>query len=189
MIEWREIKGFENYLVSNIGEVKNRKTNLVLRQYANPKGYLQVWLRNGLIRKKLFAHRIVAIAFIDNPENKQQINHKDGNKKNNTVDNLEWVTGKENILHKYRVLKALHTGGRKKEWINGNCAKRTLLKKFRTEKQLSQSDIAEKIGVSRVTYAYAEQGKRKGSKAFWERLQTTFNLSNEQLSILQELDY
>ena len=63
------------------------------------KGYLQVELKKDGKRKIKFIHRLVAEAFIENPQNKEQVNHKDGNKLNNYASNLEWVTCKENIHH------------------------------------------------------------------------------------------
>jgi hypothetical protein len=60
--------------------------------------------KNGINSIKLI-HKLVALHFIDNPNNKPQINHKDGNKKNNYVDNLEWCTCKQNIIHSYKILK------------------------------------------------------------------------------------
>jgi len=63
------------------------------------KGYLKIGLNVDLKRKCFFVHRLVAEAFIPNPDNKPEINHKDGNKKNNNVSNLEWVTHSENLQH------------------------------------------------------------------------------------------
>ena len=97
--EWRDIKGYEGlYQVSNLGRVKSLKNNIILKAESdrNGKGYLCVNLgRNN--HKKI--HRLVAEAFIENPLNKKEVNHIDGNTKNNAVTNLEWLTHQENCLH------------------------------------------------------------------------------------------
>lgn len=98
--EWRPIKGYERYEISNQGEVKNSKTNRILKKDSSRKYYEVALSKNGKV-KKFSIHRLVAEMFIPNPENKPQVNHKDGNKLNNNVSNLEWVTISENILHSY----------------------------------------------------------------------------------------
>lgn len=102
-IEWREIKGFENYSVSNTAQIRNNNTGRILKQTQNKStGYMQVAVspngRNG--KHKLFRiHREVALAWMPNPDNKSQVNHKDCNKTNNSIENLEWVSNKENVQH------------------------------------------------------------------------------------------
>ncbi len=99
MEEWRDVKGFESlYKVSNMGQVMNKHGD-IMHQANNGVGYLQVQLSKDGKSKHFYVHRIVANAFIENPENKPQINHKDGNKQNNNVDNLEWCTNRENSIH------------------------------------------------------------------------------------------
>lgn len=108
---WRDVVGYEGlYQVSNLGRVKSldrlingrcsgHKTKFeerILKTFTNKKGYYRVGLVKNRKQIKYFVHRLVAIAFIPNPENKPYINHKDETPYNNNVNNLEWVTPKEN---------------------------------------------------------------------------------------------
>lgn len=99
---WKDVVGYEKlYQVSNLGRVKNANDKILKGGYLN-KRYLAVGLtKNGLL-KTMTIHRLVAIAFIPNPENKLQVNHKDGVKKNNNANNLEWNTHSENTFHAYK---------------------------------------------------------------------------------------
>lgn len=92
MTEWKLINEFPDYEVSTLGEVRNRTTMQVLRQVKSG-GYMQVIIE-GKYRR--YVHRLVATAFIPNDDNLPQVNHKDENKTNNNVDNLEWHTPKYN---------------------------------------------------------------------------------------------
>lgn len=117
MEHWKTIPGFENYQVSTLGRVKSlpRKVShwrggektvneRILRLKPDGFNYLQACLYVNKTQKLMRVNRIVAICFIDNPDDKPQVNHKDGNKQNNVADNLEWVTASENGIHKFRVL-------------------------------------------------------------------------------------
>lgn len=100
MEEWKIIDGYENYAVSNKGNVKNITTNKILKPGDNGKGYLHVALYNDEhIGKTIMIHRLVAKAFIPNPKNLPQVNHIDECKHNNCVENLEWITSEDNINH------------------------------------------------------------------------------------------
>ena len=103
MEQWRIIRDRPKYEVCNDGRVRNRKTGRVLSpdMYKN-KGYEFVGLCGDNDRKMRFVHRLVAEAFIENDDpSKNEVNHIDGNKRNNHVDNLEWVTRSENMIHAY----------------------------------------------------------------------------------------
>ena len=99
---YKKINGFDGYEVSTWGNV--RKGDQMLRKEVHCKGYLRVDLMKDGKRVHKKIHRLVAEAFIPNPENKPQINHIDGNNQNNSVTNLEWVTDAENKA-KQRELK------------------------------------------------------------------------------------
>ena len=97
---WKDAVGFEGrYEISSLGRVRNKETKHILKTQGKH-GYRRINLTDGSGKSKnCSVHRMVAMAFIDNPENKPQVNHIDGDHANNCVDNLEWVTAEENFLH------------------------------------------------------------------------------------------
>ena len=116
---WKLIEDYPNYEVSNIGNVRNRVTGRVLKSDRHKNGYLMVGLRKDRKMKRFSVHRLVASAFIENPENKRTVNHLDGCKSNNYVSNLEWSTDSENIRHSYRTGLRFHSdrAGRPKQKV------------------------------------------------------------------------
>ena len=97
--QWREIENYEDYLISDQGRVFSYKRSIFLKPANNGSGYLFVVLHKNGIGKSHTIHRLVATAFILNPENKFTVNHIDGCKTNNLVSNLEWNTYSENNQH------------------------------------------------------------------------------------------
>ena len=101
MEHWKPIDGTDGRLeISSLGRVKsNLRDGRILRTNPDPKGYLKVRVTLDRVKYSFKVHRMVAQAFIPNPDNLPQVNHKDGNKLNNSVDNLEWVSNRDNAHH------------------------------------------------------------------------------------------
>lgn len=102
MDKWLPISKFPNYVISDDGRVKNMVTGRELKPIQESTGYSHVTLCNDGKHHQTSIHRLVAQTFIPNPNNKPMVNHIDGDKANNRVDNLEWCTQSENMRHAYR---------------------------------------------------------------------------------------
>ena len=119
---WKDIGGYEGlYQVSNLGRIKSldrrtMKWKIKALGFNGKNKYLQVSLYKNNIEKRYLVHRLVAQAFIPNLYNKETINHKDGNKQNNNVNNLEWATRSENSQHAFRT-------GLAHNWLEGKRGK------------------------------------------------------------------
>ena len=111
MEEWRIVNDFPNYKVSSFGNIMNIITNKMLRLCIKT-GYYNITLTNKNNYKTFKVHRLVAIAFIENPEQKSDVNHKDKNKLNNNITNLEWMTRTENNSHRCKGLKIINNKNR-----------------------------------------------------------------------------
>lgn len=115
--EWKKIENFEDYEISNFGRYKSLKNENVhiMKPKKNKSGYLQARLTKNGKHYYLYMHRLVAQAFIQNPNNKFYVNHINGNKEDNNILNLEWCTAKENTHHLINVLGFVCAALRKKQ--------------------------------------------------------------------------
>lgn len=157
--EWKNIEGFENlYQISNLGRFKSFKYKQarILRK-GDAMGYEIIRLFNNKKIYTLKVHRLVASHFIENQDNKPEVNHKNGNKKDNTVFNLEWVTKSENIRHAIstglRSVKIGESHGYSK--LNEDQAKKI---KYELN-HLGNSELAKLFNVNRATIYMVKQNK------------------------------
>ena len=126
--QWKDIVGYENeYQINQFGEIRTLKDSPKLKKYdvlkpqiSKRNGYVyQMLYKNGK-EKLLRVHRLVAMAFLPNPNNLPQVNHKDGNKQNNSVDNLEWCEQSYNMKHAYKNGLQIPSENQRKAIINTN---------------------------------------------------------------------
>lgn len=137
---WKDVVGYEGrYQVSNLGRVKSLRMwssvqrrycqrERILKQYQNTTGYFQINLKTNGTRRLGLVHRLVAQAFIPNLENKREVNHINGIKADNRVENLEWCTSQYNTIHAYKTGLEIHPtrkvvqydlqGNQIKEWAS-----------------------------------------------------------------------
>lgn len=98
----QKVKNFPNYLIDESGLVLNKQYERELKGHLSTStGYIYMTLRRDLVSHRVPLHRLLAFQFIPNPENKPMVNHRDGVKINNQLENLEWVTNQENVQHAY----------------------------------------------------------------------------------------
>jgi hypothetical protein len=161
---WKDIEGYEGlYQVSNYGNINSldryvnhrgglkRQKGMPKKKQPHKEGYWSIFLSKNGIAKSYLIHRLVAIAFIPNPENKLQVNHKDLNRANTHVDNLEWCTNQENAIHG-------RENNKDRQCISGENHYKSILTSVDVVKILElksigirQKELAAIFGVSRTT--------------------------------------
>ena len=125
---YKKITGYENYSISNLGNVRNDKTGRILKTYKNENGYLQVQLGGKTVPK--YIHRLMAITFLKQEKNKIQVDHINGIKDDNRLENIRWVTISENC-YAYGYKERIEN--RKKKIIATNLDGRELIFNSRNE--------------------------------------------------------
>ena len=156
--EWREVKEYSNYEVNQLGEIRHKKRQKILKPRDNNGGYQYVNFKINGKNTNFAVHRIVANAFIPNPNGYTEVNHKDYNKKNNCVDNLEWVSSSQNKQHSY--LKQQNKKSRGKA-VNQYTKEGIFLKTFD-----SVSDAAKELGCCVAAISNCCLGRTKTSQGF-----------------------
>lgn len=154
-----EIKGHTGYFIDTNGVIYNSHGKIIKPRIRKSTGYYAVVLYKP--KKSHYVHRLIAEHFIDNPNNKNQVNHKDGDKSNNTIDNLEWVTHSENELHSYRVLGKKPTYGKSSLCIKIKAVKGDIIQEFE-----SMNDAIGNTGYSRVLIRKFINQSRKDPDGF-----------------------
>ena len=151
------IKGFEDYEISKIGVIRKKSNKYIKSQYLNDRGYYMVTLTKNKKQYPVRVHRILAKCFIDRVYGKNIINHKDGDKLNNNIENLEWCTQAENMKH------AIDMGLTNNVGENNGMAKLNQ-EKVNEIKQLlkngnTQQSIADNYSVSRACIQKIKEGR------------------------------
>lgn len=160
---WKKCNINNNYIVSDDGFVKSIKTNKILKQKLDKDNYLSVNLSMGKKgnARQVFVHRLVAEAFIPNPENKSLVLHIDSNPVNNCVSNLKWVTPKENVEHSIKI------GLKEDDRGSLSCNSKLSLNEISYCRKMYQprsklygcNALAKRFGVSKSTMSYILNNK------------------------------
>lgn len=168
---WKTIDGYPNYMVSNMGNVKNIKTGKMLKPTISTTGYLQIHLWKNNHEKNFKLHRLIALSFIPNPENKPCIDHINTNKMDNRVCNLRWVTHKENNNNPNTIEK--HSGTKCCMYgkLGKNNNKSIPILQFTKNGELvkkwdSIMDIERELGIRQPHVSSCCKGKRKTTGGF-----------------------
>lgn len=168
---WKDIPGYNGlYQISNLGHVKslnfNNSNKENLLSIYNHNGYLRVGIRHNKLLHNHLVHRLVAEAFIPNPENLPVINHKDGNKSNNSIENLEWVTSRENTEHAIR--ENLRPSMNCSRWGKYPISQYSINGKF-IKTWISQREVERVLGFKQASISRAIKSMHPYKGFYWKK--------------------
>lgn len=156
---WKDIPGYKNFQVSNRGRVFSKKRvvrsgngerevgNKILNPTLDRYGYPEVCLRERGCPHRGLIHRLVAETFIANPDEKPEVNHKDGDKQNNFVDNLEWVTAQENTRHAHELGLINLIKGETHHWSKLSADQVVEIRRRYKQGGITQKELGKEFGV------------------------------------------
>jgi hypothetical protein len=155
--EWRDILGYEGlYKVSSLGRVYSCTKKVIRKFHVVNTGYYMVDLNKNGARKKFYVHRLVATQFLENSDNKPNVNHKDLSRTNNEVTNLEWCTFSENAVHAIENGAVPMGSNRRSSKLN---EEQVLEIKELLCRRVKQGDIARRFNISEPTISEIKTGK------------------------------
>lgn len=173
---FKPIKDYEHlYQINENGDVYSNTSKRLIKPYINKSGYLMIALSKNSKAKHLLVSRLVASHFIENPENKAQVNHKDCNKLNNHISNLEWVTHQENIRH--AVDKGKYVQSEERRALAGNWFRKKVAQVDGGGKVInvfdSEIEACNHFGVHKGTISRYIKGLRKNKEFQFKYLEET----------------
>lgn len=172
-IEFTQIKDFKYYYISRCGKILSTKfkNKRILSNRLTKSGYVAIALSKNNKSYSRYIHRLIGLTYIPNPENKLEINHKNGKNSDNSIENLEWVTPSENQLHSYVVLK-------RKPALKGKFGKDNFTSKKVNQYDLNETfiklwysiaDVQRELNIHRACISMCCRGKTKTAGGFkWE---------------------
>ena len=158
---WADIPDAEGYEASHKGEIRNKKTGRILKQFVGKDGYLRIQIAG----KSRVVHRLIANTYLVKPIGKDFVNHMDGNKQHNNVGNLEWVTRSENMVHAYshglKDSKGTNNGRSKLKMSDVVFIRKNYVP---GDKKFGATALAKKYGVARQTISAVANGQNWGGE-------------------------
>lgn len=174
MEEWNDIEGYKGYYqVSNFGRIKSLRFNKIRNLIKTKYGYYDIGLNLNGKQIKFQVHRLVAISFIPNPENKPQVNHINGIKTDNRVENLEWATRQENIKHSY--LNGFHKSIKGEKKFNSKLTEKDVVFIRENKNKFSQKELSKKYNVNQTIIS------RIILNRIWKHINININLKKKWL--------